>query len=50
MRDAETANGRAFTISTEGDNVMVDEAKVIQTDILASNGIIHVIDTVIIPE
>jgi uncharacterized surface protein with fasciclin (FAS1) repeats len=50
MSDAKTANGSSFTLSTEGDDVMVDNAKVIQTDIMASNGIIHVIDTVILPE
>ena len=50
MRDAKTANGKSFTLSTEGGDVMVDNAKVIQTDIMASNGIIHVIDTVILPE
>jgi uncharacterized surface protein with fasciclin (FAS1) repeats len=32
-----------------GGNVMVDGATVIQTDIMASNGVIHVIDSVILP-
>jgi uncharacterized surface protein with fasciclin (FAS1) repeats len=50
MRDAKTANGQAFSISSDGGNVMVDNAKVIQTDIMASNGIIHVIDTVLMPQ
>ena len=29
--------------------VMVDNAKVVKTDIVASNGVIHVIDTVVLP-
>ena len=31
-------------------NVMVDGANVVVTDIMASNGVIHVIDSVILPE
>ena len=34
----------------DGNVVMVDKAKVIQTDVAASNGVIHVIDTVILPK
>jgi len=45
-----TAQGQALTISTQGSTVMVDEAKVIKTDIAASNGVIHVIDSVILPD
>ena len=45
-----TVQGQAFTVSTQGSNVMVDEAKVVKADIAASNGVIHVIDTVILPE
>lgn len=45
-----TVQGQSFTVSTQGSNVMVDEAKVVKTDIAASNGVIHVIDTVILPE
>ena len=44
-----TVNGAMAEISTE-DGVMIDGAKVVQTDIKASNGVIHVIDTVILPE
>ena len=46
---AETANGGEVTINASGGDVMIDNAKVVKTDILASNGVIHVIDTVIIP-
>jgi uncharacterized surface protein with fasciclin (FAS1) repeats len=44
-----TVQGQALTVSTQGSTVMVDEAKVVKTDIAASNGVIHVIDSVILP-
>jgi len=44
-----TVQGSELTISTTG-GVMVDAAKVIATDIVADNGVIHVIDSVIIPK
>jgi uncharacterized surface protein with fasciclin (FAS1) repeats len=47
---AKTAQGSEVKISVEGKTVKVNNAKVIKTDIEASNGVIHVIDTVIIPE
>lgn len=46
---AETVNGQSVTIGV-GDTVTVDGATVIQADIEATNGVIHVIDTVILPE
>jgi uncharacterized surface protein with fasciclin (FAS1) repeats len=42
--------GSNLTISTTGGVVMVDKAKVIKTDIAASNGVIHVIDSVVMPK
>ena len=50
MKEAKTVNGQSFMISMDAGNVMVDNAKVVQTDIECSNGIIHVIDTVIMPK
>ena len=44
-----TVQGSNMTVSMEGGNVMVDNAKVVKTDIAASNGVIHVIDSVIVP-
>lgn len=44
----QTVQGQSITVSTEG-GVRVDDANVIQTDIEADNGVIHVIDTVIMP-
>ena len=48
LKSAKTVNGQAITIST-GDGVKVDGAKVVKTDIETSNGVIHVIDSVILP-
>lgn len=46
---AETVNGASITIGV-GEGVTVDGANVIQADIEASNGVIHVIDAVILPQ
>jgi uncharacterized surface protein with fasciclin (FAS1) repeats len=50
LNSAKTVNGKEAKISVEGGNVMIDNAHVIKTDIAASNGVIHVIDSVILPE
>ena len=50
LREAKTVNGQFLTISVNGGTVMVDNAKVIKTDILCSNGIIHVIESVVLPK
>ena len=44
-----TVQGSAITVTTNG-GVMVDGAKVTATDIAADNGVIHVIDSVIMPK
>ena len=44
-----TVNGAEVAISVDGDTVMVDSATVTATDVIASNGVIHVIDNVLIP-
>ena len=44
-----TVQGSELTVTTSG-GVMVDKAKVVKTDIVADNGVIHVIDTVIMPK
>lgn len=44
-----TVQGSALTVKTDG-GVMVDGAKVVKTDIKADNGVIHVIDSVIMPK
>ncbi len=47
---AKTVNGQSVKVSTKGDTVMVDGAKVLKTDILGANGVIHVIDSVMLPK
>jgi transforming growth factor-beta-induced protein len=49
LRGAVSVQGQQIDISTGNGSVMVDGAKVLATDIKASNGIIHVIDSVILP-
>jgi uncharacterized surface protein with fasciclin (FAS1) repeats len=46
---APTVNGAEISITVEGGKVMVNKANVVKTDIMASNGVIHVIDSVILP-
>jgi uncharacterized surface protein with fasciclin (FAS1) repeats len=49
MKSAKTVQGQEIAISIKDGAVMVDNARVIRTDILASNGVIHIIDSVILP-
>jgi len=49
LDEAKTVNGKMVDITVESDTAMVNDAKVTKTDIVASNGVIHVIDTVILP-
>lgn len=49
LTSAKTLNGAEVKISTMDGKVMVNNAHVVKTDVKASNGIIHVIDTVILP-
>ena len=50
ITSATTANGQALSINADNGTVMVDNATVVQADIQCSNGVIHVIDTVVIPK
>jgi len=49
LSEATTVNGADVSIKVSNSGVRVDNANVIKTDIAASNGVIHVIDSVIIP-
>ena len=49
LTTAKTVNGQSLTVKTEEGSVMVDSAKVVKTDILCTNGVIHVIDSVVLP-
>ncbi|MCS7056335.1 MAG: fasciclin domain-containing protein [Thermoflexales bacterium] len=44
-----TVNGKLLIVRTEGSDVFVGEARVIRTDITAANGVIHIIDGVLMP-
>jgi len=46
---AKTVNGQELDIKVADGEVTVNGAKVIKTDIAASNGVIHVIDSVLMP-
>ena len=50
MDSAKTVQGKSLTITRDDDGVMVDEARVVKTDIACSNGVIHVIDNVVMPK
>ena len=50
MDSATTVQGGRLDIAASGDGVTVDGARVTATDVAASNGVIHVIDKVLIPE
>ncbi len=50
MTEAKTVNGQMLKISTTDGKVKVDEANVVKTDIECSNGVIHVIDAVVLPK
>jgi uncharacterized surface protein with fasciclin (FAS1) repeats len=50
LDSAETLNGQSVSITVEGGTVRVDGANVVATDIQGVNGVIHVIDAVILPE
>ena len=47
--DVETLQGESITIGVDGDTVTVNDATVTAVDVEASNGVIHVIDTVLVP-
>ena len=50
LTSATTVNGADVAISVNDGGVRIDKANVIKTDIAASNGVIHVLDTVLLPE
>ncbi|MBN8730278.1 MAG: fasciclin domain-containing protein [Acidobacteria bacterium] len=50
LKSAKTVQGQSAKIMVKGGEVMVDGAKVVKTDIVTDNGVIHVIDSVILPK
>ena len=49
LESAITVNGATLSINVNDNGVTVDNANVIQTDVAASNGVIHIIDAVMLP-
>lgn len=49
LDEAPTVNGKMIDVEVEGSSVNVNDANVTATDVEASNGVIHVIDSVILP-
>ena len=50
MTSAKTVQGQSVKISTKDGGVMINAANVVKADVKASNGVIHVIDSVILPQ
>ena len=49
LNEAKTLNGMMVKVKVSGESVMINGATVASADIAASNGVIHVIDTVLLP-
>ena len=49
LSEAKTVNGKMLTVRVTGGAVTINDAKVTATDISASNGVIHIVDAVILP-
>ena len=49
LKDARTVNGQSVRIGAMSGSVTIDKARVVKADIKTSNGVIHVIDAVMIP-
>jgi transforming growth factor-beta-induced protein len=49
VKGAKSLNGQRIDVKVNGGKVAVDNANVVKTDIVCSNGVIHVIDAVILP-
>ena len=50
LTSEKTVNGQSVKIAVDGGKVKVNDANVVKTDIAASNGVIHVIDAVLLPK
>lgn len=49
LTSASTVNGQDLAVRVEGETVFINDARVTAADVGASNGVIHVIDTVLLP-
>ena len=50
LNSAKAVNGKKIALKVTGDSLFLNASKVVKTDIKCGNGVIHVIDTVLIPE
>lgn len=50
VKSAKTVQGQDLTVAVTDGKVMIDNAQVIKADIMASNGVIHIIDKVLLPK
>lgn len=50
LSTAKTVNGQSLGIAVKDGSVMINNAKVVKADIVTTNGVIHVIDTVVLPK
>src|SRR5271157_4415784 len=50
LSSAKTVNGESLNLMAHGDSLMINNATVVKADIECSNGVIHVIDTVLLPQ
>ena len=50
LKSAKTVQGSSAKVTVNGGKVKIDDANVVKTDIMTSNGVIHVIDAVIMPK
>jgi len=50
LKSTKAVSGDSIDITASGGTVMVENARVVKTDVAASNGVIHVIDSVILPD
>jgi uncharacterized surface protein with fasciclin (FAS1) repeats len=50
LKSAKTVNGQSLAVKAQSGSVTIDGAKVVKTDIPCTNGVIHVIDTVVLPK
>lgn len=48
--EAKTVQGQAVNLKVSDSGVKINDAKIVKTDLVANNGVIHVIDTVILPK
>ncbi|THB79143.1 MAG: fasciclin domain-containing protein [Desulfobulbaceae bacterium] len=50
VASAKTANAKELAVMVDGGSVKINDAQVVKTDIMTSNGVIHVIDSVLLPQ